>query len=446
MPPPARPAVNEPSVAHASTLLQHQSSPAHAHEESTGLPSNRDDKPTTAANLKRSCSDSNGYNARGKRRNVRVHLKRRKRLDVDAPVHGHHPTRPEIIEAHVKAAKSYNTDLHAKELPATSCGYAARNKSSDEGIYFRSLKEVLDLGYRLIEWDGITAMPLVCSEGRIFAVLAGQMADDPTYAESCELAYEAMMYEGQEAHFTAAELNHRRGDFPAVNVGITMGLGATYPTNLGVGTHADMLKRLLANEHIIRLANFADSAFNLWAPNVHRHYREHLDPLFDKLSYLEPIFPRCVFPAAAFNFGGNVCTKSHHDSMNAAIGWCAIFGLGKYDPKKGGHLVLPDLKLVIEFPPGALIMIPSATLTHANVPVAFGDSRVSFTQYCGGGLIRYVDNGYRTEAELRKRDRKMYNEMMARKATRWDQDLKLYDLFKDRVPSVQATVNGTSDN
>ncbi|KAF8075917.1 hypothetical protein FPV67DRAFT_1444720 [Lyophyllum atratum] len=324
MPPPLRPAVIEPSIAHPSTLLQHQSSPAHAHEESTGLPSNRDDKPATAANLKCSCSDSNRYNARGKRRNVRFHLKRRNRLDADAPVHGHHPTRPEIIEAHVKAAKSYNTDLHIKELPATSCGYAAQNKSSDEGIYFRSLKGVLDLGYRLIEWDGMytssvtllqhmahcflyrTAMPLVCSEGRIFVVLAGQMADDPMYAKSCELAYEAMLYEGQEAHFTAAELNHHCGDFSAVNVGITMGLGATYPTNLGVGTHADMLKHLLANEHIIRLANFADSASNLWAPNVHRHYREHLDLLLDKLSYLEPIFPQCVFPAAAFNFGGNV--------------------------------------------------------------------------------------------------------------------------------------------
>ncbi|GLB38703.1 hypothetical protein LshimejAT787_0505680 [Lyophyllum shimeji] len=286
-----------------------------------------------------------------RKRNDRVHGKRRKRLDAEASLHGHHAPRPKVIAAHVTSATAFQTDLDRQKLPATSCGYAAPSKLPGEGVYFTSLEEVLAQGYRLIPWDGRAAMPLLCSEGRIFAVLAGQAADDATYAESCWQAYEAITAEGRDATFSYAETHHRRGDFPAVNVGTTMGLGATYPTNRNNNAHGDMVSHLLQNQHIIRLANFADSAFNLWAPNVHKHYRERLNALFSRLTYLKRIFPRCIFPAAAFNFGGHVCTKSHRDCMNSAIGWCGIFGLGPYDPKKGGHLVLPDLKLVVEFPP-----------------------------------------------------------------------------------------------
>ncbi|KAJ7886875.1 hypothetical protein B0H14DRAFT_2338089, partial [Mycena olivaceomarginata] len=46
---------------------------------------------------------------------------------------------------------------------------------------------------------------------------------------------------------------------------------------------------------------------------------------------------------------------------------CAIQALGDSDPKKGEHLVLWDLMLVIEFP--LLILILSATLSHTNIPI-----------------------------------------------------------------------------
>jgi hypothetical protein len=54
----------------------------------------------------------------------------------------------------------------------------------------------------------------------------------------------------------------------------------------------------------------------------------------------------------------------------------------------------------IEFPSGALILIPSATIAHSNVPVQDGDERISFTQFSAGGLFRFVDNGSRTQDEL----------------------------------------------
>ncbi|KAG6809553.1 hypothetical protein H0H92_015830 [Tricholoma furcatifolium] len=383
--------------------------------------------------------------------NARVHKKRRMQREAQAQQLGHHAVRPEVAAAHVHGAASISTSLKREDLPVGENAFIARHaKLEEQGWSFQTLGEALDAGYQLIQWDGRTCKPLVCKDGRIFAVLAGQ-PNDPSYEESCRLATEAIMQEGRNATFTQSELNHKRGNFPAVNVGVTMGLGATYPTNLG---HSSMMDRLLNNPHIQRLAHFADgtcsflfpgggdtyeckAAFNLWAPKVHQKFCDHLGPLFQDHTYLRRIFPRSIFPGAAFNFGPNVFTVAHRDSMNLAVGWCAIQALGNYDPTKGGHLVLPGLRLVIEFPPGSLILIPSATVTHLNIPICEGECRVSFTQFCSGGLFRYVENGFRTDNQLLKEDPKKSAKLSILRETRWHEDFQLYSLLSDCVAAVE---------
>lgn len=59
-------------------------------------------------------------------------------------------------------------------------------------------------------------------------------------------------------------------------------------------------------------------------------------------------------------------------------------------------MVLWDLQLVIEFPPGASILIPSAAIYHSNTSINPEERRYSFTQFSAGGLFRWVDNGFRT--------------------------------------------------
>jgi hypothetical protein len=144
------------------------------------------------------------------------------------------------------------------------------------------------------------------------------------------------------------------------------------------------------------------------------------------MPHLRRNFINSPFPAAAFNFGPNVWTFKHRDRLNCPFGWCAIQALGHFDPKVGGHLILWDLKMVIEFPPGALILIPSATIMHSNIPVQQGDRRVSFTQFCPGGLFRYVDNGFRTETELATEDPTAYALMVEMKKSRWKMGLGLF--------------------
>ncbi len=101
-----------------------------------------------------------------------------------------------------------------------------------------------------------------------------------------------------------------------------------------------------------------------------------------------------IFSCATFNFGPRTLCFRHTNSGNLPFGWCAITALGWFDPKCGGHLVLWDLKLIIDFPPGSTILIPSAILRHSNTAIAPGERRYSFTQYMSGGLFRWVEYGF----------------------------------------------------
>ncbi|KIM36469.1 hypothetical protein M413DRAFT_78216, partial [Hebeloma cylindrosporum] len=167
-----------------------------------------------------------------------------------------------------------------------------------------------------------------------------------------------------------------------------------------------------------------------WGPGLYEYYDTRLKQLCKHNPRLIKNFPKSVFPTAAFNFG-NVRTFKHRDTQNCPFGWCGITALGRFDPKKGGHLILWELKLVVEFPPCSTILIPSAMITHSNTPVAKGDVRNSFTQYCVGGLFRYINNGFMIDKVLRRKDPTKFREMEALKATRWQMGLGLFSTLEE---------------
>ena len=134
--------------------------------------------------------------------------------------------------------------------------------------------------------------------------------------------------------------------------------------------------------------------FATWAPNLYTYYVDHMRPLYAKYPRLKRNFLNSVFACCTFNFGPTTCTFDHTDPGNLPFGWCAITALGNFDPTLGGHLVLWDLKIVIEFPPGSTILIPSAALRHSNAAIQQGKTCYLFTQYTAGGLFCWVDQGY----------------------------------------------------
>ena len=99
-------------------------------------------------------------------------------------------------------------------------------------------------------------------------------------------------------------------------------------------------------------------------------------------------------------------------------------------------MILWELKLIIEFPHGWVILLPSATITHSNTPVMAGHIRISITQYCSGNLLRYADNMFFTDKALREQDKAQYMEQCDLKKKRWEEALKLLstmDTLKGRI-------------
>ncbi|KAJ7886596.1 hypothetical protein B0H14DRAFT_3082162 [Mycena olivaceomarginata] len=150
-----------------------------------------------------------------------------------------------------------------------------------------------------------------------------------------------------------------------------------------------------------------------------------------------PSDSRLVFSAAAFNFGPDVWTFKHRNVLNIPFGMCAVQAMGKFDATKGGYLILWELKRVIEFPAGGTILLPSATITHSSIPVQPGEERASFTQYTAGGLIRYADNGFRTEKELEAQDAPEYARLMTLKSSRWEMGLAMLSTVDELLEAAQ---------
>lgn len=97
-----------------------------------------------------------------------------------------------------------------------------------------------------------------------------------------------------------------------------------------------------------------------------------------------------------------------------------------------------DIGIYIEFPPGSLIMIPSATLMHSNTPIQRHEKRASFTQYCGGGLFRFVDYEFMTEAALKTKNPAKHAEMQEKKAARWSFGLSCFSTLDELALAEEA--------
>jgi hypothetical protein len=90
-------------------------------------------------------------------------------------------------------------------------------------------------------------------------VLGGQ-PDSDEYRAAVAHAFNLFKDEGRVAQFPASMRVHRSGLFATINVGLTFGKGQTVPTWLDAGDYVSLSQRLLANQDITRMANFASGA------------------------------------------------------------------------------------------------------------------------------------------------------------------------------------------
>ncbi|KAJ7742761.1 hypothetical protein B0H14DRAFT_3607659 [Mycena olivaceomarginata] len=206
-------------------------------------------------------------------------------------------------------------------------------------------------GFQYIPYS--PAEPIVDTAQKVCAVFGG-MPDDPNFMRDVhDPAVAAMEAALQDCCVSEERCSHQRGNFPQLTKGDSMGGGQKRPRALVNGVeNTRILNCLTVLPAFIRLAGFATGVFANWAPRLFDFYVIYMTLLYTRYTHLY-----------------------------------------------GGHLVLWDCKLVIEFPPGCTILIPSAAIYHFNIPIGRKEHRYSFTQYTAGGLFRWVEHDFKTEEE-----------------------------------------------
>ncbi|CDO73126.1 hypothetical protein BN946_scf185007.g180 [Trametes cinnabarina] len=276
--------------------------------------------------------------------------------------------------------------LEQGDLPVAKSAFIATWCPLSAGDHVRkTCDQLVSEGFRLIQWDGIQCWPVVDRNGRVFAVLGGQPRDRSWEDINSQMGN---VIARSTASYTQTPL-HRRGHYIAVTTGISFGGGQEHISNL-VNDPATqkVLDSLLQQSAVRWIASFQNSIMRLFAPWLHAHYAETLDALCARHPELRRNCDRSDFACITFNMGPRTTTIPHCNHLNLPFGWCAITALGDFDPELGGHLVLWDLRMLIEFPPASTILIPSAILTHSNIDIGSQEWRYSLTQYSAGGLFR----------------------------------------------------------
>ncbi|KAJ7893588.1 hypothetical protein B0H13DRAFT_1625136, partial [Mycena leptocephala] len=289
--------------------------------------------------------------------------------------------------------------------------------------------------------------PLLDSQRCVIAVLGGTPRDHAGWKTVTNDA--ALLLEERQSRLklTPEALHHRRaqGAFPAIARSVAHGGGRLEPGEVHQNpTNTQLTDELLAHDFIQRIMGFASSLMLLWAPLLNTFYWVNRTLLSAWKPSMRWNCVNSVFAACTFNFGPRAITAPHLDFANLAWGWCSVTALGDFDPDFGGHLILWDLRLVIRFPPGSTLLIPSALVRHSNVPIHAHEQRSSITQYTAGSLFWWVRNGCKTDAAFQSSaSAEEKKARAAEDAQHWEEGVKMFSAlmtFKPRVVVVHHVI------
>lgn len=174
--------------------------------------------------------------------------------------------------------------------------------------------------------------------------------------------------------------------------------------------------------------------FETWAPKLFAYYDGTMAAVLNswKGTYPPNIVSRYL-PCASVtvNFGPQTICNNHRDLLNLAWGWCFILILGNFDWKKGGHIVLHDLKLILEVRPGDVVAIQSACIAHGTVPIAPSETRYSVTWYSPAGLFQWVAAGLQTMGKWEEGNKMDIPDPRGNGNKRWEDGCGMYEKLDD---------------
>ncbi|EEB89298.1 hypothetical protein MPER_12620 [Moniliophthora perniciosa FA553] len=333
------------------------------------------------------------------------------------------------------AAEAVHTAFDAGDMHDETSGYLGRKSrvpDSDGLIY--TLDELVGPqskhGFQKHSIPpGCTSVPIIDKNNTVIGVLVGPPKGDKTWEDVTATAAAKLDAAEKDLWFDQKRLSHKRGKFPVQPYGFSFGGGQEFPKRI---YHTDKNEKILKNLTSLacfkRLAGHANGAFATWAPDLYRLYCDYDSRLREKHPDCTRNFPNSIWACATYNFGPKTVTVQHLNHLNYLFGWCAITALGNFDYTRGGHFVLWELELVLKFPPGWTVLLPSAYIRHSNTPVSEAETRYSFTQYSAGGLFRWVDDGFRLRTTMTRTEKKAAK---ARDRERLHNGLNMYSTLDD---------------
>ncbi|THU91557.1 hypothetical protein K435DRAFT_612038, partial [Dendrothele bispora CBS 962.96] len=231
--------------------------------------------------------------------------------------------------------------------------------------------------------------PIIDPSGRIFGILVGKPPNDPTWESNVQEAARQLQHLRSLMHLSEGQEPGRQGVKTSLSTGYSFGGGQKSPKPFNqTPSNKQLIDILLSSKEFSRISGHISAAFAAWAPRLYALYSQTIQEYKATDPNFSQPFSNSAFAAATFNMDEETATVEHLNYLNYIFGWCAITALGNFDYKSGSQMILWDLKMVIEFPAGTSMLIPSGYCRHGNTAVV-GGCRYSFTQYSAGGLFRY---------------------------------------------------------
>ncbi|KAL1658545.1 hypothetical protein GGF50DRAFT_67011 [Schizophyllum commune] len=277
------------------------------------------------------------------------------------------------------------------KAPITSTGFTCLRNAWEVGI--PELEHLV--GYKILDWDGVGNGAVTVNPEQVVVIMLVGCGKGKGKIDHMRVA-DKIASVSRRITFSAEEQEHRRGSFFVKAIGISHGGGQKEPGPL---KHTDKTRRELMSivklKPMQRIAHVNSGALQNWQPDAHEHYADTKKKLTDWKPRLARFFnfPKSVWSCLTINFGPRTVAVAHRDFGNLSHGFCAITALGRFNPDRGGHLIVRELRLVIRFPPGSSIIVPSALFTHHNTDIGPDETRYSVTQYTSGAIFRFVEHG-----------------------------------------------------
>ncbi|KAJ3752821.1 hypothetical protein EV360DRAFT_54542, partial [Lentinula raphanica] len=275
--------------------------------------------------------------------------------------------------------------------------------------------------------------------GRVIAVLAGKPRD-PKWDKLMKDLEDLVRAARRKMTFSEKQKNNKRVSGPSVSLGTSFGGGSQRPGTMafyGI-SNRDILINLTASPSFQRLVGFTNCKFPL------RFSADLLGFVTRRSRYLcAQVMTGHRSDLENYFIGtgpGNLQVLSNYLQvyLDLQVRYLPLL-LGRFDPDKGGRLVLWDLGLIVRLPPGSTILIPSALLTHSNLPIQDGEERYSVVQYSSSGLFRWVYNGFMSDKDFLETKKPVDIKKRAKdRKARWGNGLKMFSLWND-IQSSRST-------